>query len=234
MTVPAYQRIKHHILSRIEQGDWPSASRVPSENQLCEQFSVSRMTARKALEELTREGILVRSQGLGTFVADAKPQSSFLEVRNIADEVRERGHEYSAFVELLEQRPANAEQALALDIAEQSPLFFSVIIHLENGKPVQREERYVHPKRAPDYLQQNFSQTTPNAYLNRVATLTEATHVVEAILPDEKTAESLAIGQHQPCLKITRRSWCREGVVSMARLYHPGDRYRLGGHLNFS
>ncbi len=234
MTVPAYQRIKHHILSRIEQGEWIAASRVPSENQLCNQFSVSRMTARKALEELTKEGILIRSQGLGTFVADSKPQSSFLEVRNIADEIRERGHHYRAKVEILEARLAEPELALALEVAENAQLFYSIIIHFEDDQPVQREERYVNPEQAPGYLDQDFTQTTPNAYLNRVATLTEATHVVEATLADQQTTESLAIEQTQPCLKITRRSWCRDGVVSMAKLYHPGDRYRLGGHLNFS
>ncbi|MRI34785.1 histidine utilization repressor [Endozoicomonas sp. OPT23] len=233
MTVPVYKRIKQHIFSHIEQGQWPSGSRVPSENKLCEEFSVSRMTARKALEELTREGVLVRSQGLGTFVAEAKPQSSFLEVRNIADEIHERGNQHSARVDILEIRLAGAEQSLALEVTENSELFYSEIIHFENGQPVQREERYVNPRQAPDYLDQNFTQTTPNAYLNRVASLTEATHVVEAVLPDTRIASSLAIATNQPCLKITRRSWCRKGVVSMARLYHPGDRYRLGGHLSF-
>ena len=90
--LPRYQRIKQFIRERIEQGEWPTAYQVPSEHKLCEQFDVSRMTARKALQELTAEGVLVRAQGLGTFVAEAKPQSSLLEVRNIADEIRERGH----------------------------------------------------------------------------------------------------------------------------------------------
>ncbi len=230
--LPRYQQIKQYILQRIDQGDWPVTYQVPSENRLCEQFSVSRMTARKALQELTLEGVLVRSQGLGTFVAELQPQSSMLEVRNIADEVKERGHGYSNRILVLDSRTASDAIAISLELPEQSEVFHSTIIHYENDLPLQREERYINLRFAPDYLQQNFSLETPNVYLNRVAVMTEATHVVEAVLPTDSIADSLSMKTSEPCLRITRRSWCREGVVSLARLIHPGDRYRLGGHLN--
>ena len=89
-----YNVIKQYICEKIESGQWLEHSKVPSENELTEQFSVSRMTARRALQELTEQGLLVRSQGSGTFVATFKSQSSLLEIRNIADEIHERGHQY--------------------------------------------------------------------------------------------------------------------------------------------
>ncbi|MTI13658.1 histidine utilization repressor [Sansalvadorimonas verongulae] len=232
--VPRYKVIKQYIRDNIEGGSWPVSSRVPSENQLCEQFSVSRMTARKAVDELTQEGLLVRSQGLGTFVAELQPQSPLLEVRNIADEIHERGHNHSSEVLSLEEIPASETVAISLELPETSPVFHSIIIHYDNGRPLQREERYVNPRFAPDYLKQDFRVQTPSAYLSRVAALTAATHVVEAVLPTQDIADSLVMESHAPCLRIIRRSWCDKGVVSLAKLIHPGDRYRLGGHLSFT
>src|SRR6185437_10191467 len=111
-----YARIKRHVVRLIESGEWGIASRVPSENQLAAEFKVSRMTARRALLELAHEGWLVRSQGLGTFVADRKPALSMLEVRNIADEIVERGHCYTNKVLRLEADGATGAVAMNLDI----------------------------------------------------------------------------------------------------------------------
>ena len=232
--IPKYQQIKHYILDHIECGEWPVSYRVPSENKLCDQFGVSRMTARKALQELTADGVLVRSQGLGTFVAELRPQSSMLEVRNIADEIDQRGHRHSS--QVLTLKPARADEsiAIALELPEDLEVFYSIIIHFDNEQPLQWEERYVNPRLVPHYLQQDFARETPNVYLSRVAALTEATHVVEAVRPIEDVATALAMSVDEPCLKITRRSWCRSGVVSLARLFHSGDRYRLGGYLQFN
>lgn len=233
-TLPRYQQIKQFILDKIERGEWTEAKKVPSENQLCEQFSVSRMTARKALQELTASGVLMRQQGLGTFVAPSKSQSSMLAVRNIADEIRERGHGYSNRVLFLDAEKASEAVAISLELPESATVFHSIIVHYENGEPLQWEERHINPHFAPNYLDQDFSQETPNVYLNRVAALTEATHVVEAVLPSESVAGLLSMEPGAPCLRILRRSWCRRGVVSLAKLMHPGDRYRLGDHLQFT
>jgi len=71
-SLPKFAAIKEFIFSQIESGQWPEHSRVPSEHELCEQFAVSRMTARRALQELTEQGVLYRTQGVGSFVASAK------------------------------------------------------------------------------------------------------------------------------------------------------------------
>ncbi len=88
MSTAKFARIKQYISDRIESGEWVEHSRVPSENQLAELFECSRMTARRALTELVDNGVLERSQGLGTFVAEFKSQSSMLSIRNIADEIK--------------------------------------------------------------------------------------------------------------------------------------------------
>ena len=95
---PLYQQVKDYIVSRILNGDWPENARVPSENKLTAELKVSRMTVHRALRELTSEGWLERTQGAGTFVAQAKPQSDVLAIRNIAEEIEARGHLHSSGV----------------------------------------------------------------------------------------------------------------------------------------
>ena len=87
---PRYRVIKTAILDAIESGEMKPGSQVPSENQLAQQHRVSRMTARRALSEMVDEGILMRSQGIGTFVSDSRPMSSMLEIKSIRDEIEQR------------------------------------------------------------------------------------------------------------------------------------------------
>jgi len=226
-----YLTIKDFVTDQIERGIWEPSEKIYSENELAVKFSVSRMTARKAIDNLCSEGVLVRSQGLGTFVADLRPMSSLLEIRNIADEISSRGHQYSGQVIDVQSVIPDKSLAVLLDVPIDSAVYHSCLVHRENDIAVQYEDRYINPKFAPDYLQQNFLDQTPNAYLSKVAPLTEADHVVEAVLPDDNIVS--ALNSNYPCLKITRRTWCKRGIVSVAYLYHPGDKYRLGGHLTF-
>jgi GntR family histidine utilization transcriptional repressor len=226
-----YARIKRHVLARIESGEWKVAHRVPSENQLAADFEVSRMTARRALQELVQEGFLVRSQGLGTFVADRKPVLSMMEVRNIAEEIAERGHRYRNRIVKLEEVAASDPVAMYLDVAAGSKVFHSVIVHLDDDVPVQLEDRFTNPALAPDYLAQDFSRSTPNAYLSRVAPIEAVEHVIEAVLPTALVARWLHVGAREACLQINRRTWSHGRVVTFARLLHPGSRYRLGSYV---
>src|ERR1700758_2441988 len=93
-----YLQVKDFILERIAGGTLRAGERVPSENELTRALTVSRMTANRALRELAADGVLVRVAGVGTFVAEQRVHAHPLEVRNIADEIRARGHEYLAKV----------------------------------------------------------------------------------------------------------------------------------------
>jgi GntR family transcriptional regulator, histidine utilization repressor len=232
---PRYRAIKQTLLARIEDGVLPSGSRVASENELAAEFGVSRMTARRALDALADEGVLIRTQGLGSFVADERPSSNLVEIRNIADEIHGRGHAYRCEVMALTEQAASAQQAVRLGLPAASAIFFSRLLHFENDRPIQLEERWVNPHFAGDYLRQPFGQQdlTPSRYLSQVAPLTEADHLIEAVAASGSLQKTLQLGPGEPCLKVSRRTFGPAGVVSFAQLFHPGSRYRLGGHINY-
>ena len=224
-----YAKVKQMFVTRINDGDWRPGDRLPSENELVRDLGVSRMTINRALRELSIEGVIVRTKGVGSFVAEAKPYAELLEVRNIADEIAQRGHRYKALVVLVATELATPKVAQALGVGPATPVFHSVIVHHENDLPVQLEDRFVNPAAAPDYLDHDFTATTPNAVLSIAAPLTKAEHIVEAVLPTAWECRLLAISEAEPCLLIQRRTWSNDVSVSTARLLYPGARYRLRG-----
>jgi GntR family transcriptional regulator, histidine utilization repressor len=225
----AFRRIKQHVVDRVQRGEWREGDVIPTEVALAAEFGVSRMTANRALRELTDEQVLVRVQGSGTFVAQQKYQSTLVEIRSIAAEVAARGHVHRAQVHRLARVRASEALALAFEVAPGAALFHSVVVHFENDQPIQVEDRHVQPDLAPDYLQLDFTRTTANEYLMRVAPLQGVQYRLEALLPPAEVAGMLAMTVQQPCLVLWRKTQSLGRVASVATLWHPGDRYRFAG-----
>ncbi len=226
---PLYARLKRHLLEHILDGNWKAGDRVPSENELVKSFEVSRMTANRSLKELTNEGYLVRVPGVGTFVADFKAKSPLLEIRNIADEIRERGHAYHAEIILNVREKASPELMHSLELEEGAEVFHTIIVHREQGLPIQVEERFVSPAVVPGYGDVDFTQTTPSAFLIEAAPLQEAEHIVRACIPDSRICELLHMDPSDACLTVERRTWSNGRPATQATLYHPGKRFELSG-----
>ncbi|MDA0705127.1 MAG: histidine utilization repressor [Proteobacteria bacterium] len=227
---PRYQQLKEMIIRRISDGELLPLERVPSENELVESMQVSRMTANRALRELTTEGYVERIAGRGTFVADFRARSHLLEVQNIADEITRRGHSHRSEVLRQSQQHARGEIAKALHVEQGSRIFHLLLVHYENGVPVQVEDRHVLADFAPDCLAQDFTQITPSAYLTGIAPLAEAEQVVRAAQPNRAIRKRLQMAAGEPCLVVIRRTWSHGRAVTFARLHHPGSRYELSGH----
>ncbi len=228
---PQYLKVKNHLRAGISAGRWRPGDLMPSESELVAQFRVSRMTVSRALRELTAEGLVQRTQGVGTFVAQLHRIASTLTVRDLHEEITERGHRHEAKVQSLKRIRANAEQAASFGLQAGAALFHSIIVHLEDGVPIQCEDRLVNPGCAPDYLALDFSQTTPTHYLLEVVPLSEASYTIEALLPTPGEAAWLDIDRSDPCLVVKRRTFSRGLTVTTVRLVHPGSRYFLEGRL---
>jgi GntR family histidine utilization transcriptional repressor len=227
--LPAYVQIKRHVLARIQDGTWKEGDAIPSEEALAREFGVSRMTVNRAIRELRDEQIVERVQGSGTFVAQQKYQATLVEIRNIADEIASRGHQHRSELQLLERTRANEVMARRFRIKPGDSLFHSVVVHFENGLPIQVEDRHVNPHVAPDYLNQDFYSQTPNAYLMRVAPLQGVSFEIEASFPPRHVAELLHMSPGEPCLVLHRQTYSKGQVASVAVMWHPASRYRFTG-----
>lgn len=224
---PLYAVIKNFVIDGIKSGALSPGDRLPSEVELVEKFGVSRMTANRALRELQNEGTITRHAGVGSFIAERHATGQIIEIHNIADEIRSRGHEYHA--EVIECHKVQSDPHIAglMGIASGKPLFHSIIVHFEAGAPLQLEDRYVLIEFAPDYLQADFTRMTPNEYLTRIAPIDRFEHRVKALIPNAEERKLLAIRAGEPALVMERRTWSRNRIASFAKLTHPGNRFEL-------
>lgn len=225
----AYAHIKNYLKDGLSAGRWPPGTLMPSESELVTQFRVSRMTANRAVRELQAEGLVKRVQGVGTFATQPYRASSTLTIRDLHDEITERGHRHRSDVHMARAEVVTEALAPRIGLPVGSEVFHTLIVHSENGVPLLCEDRYVNPARAPDYLDVDFTKTTPTNYLLTVAPLWEAQYSIEAQLPTEQEAELLGVKPSEPCLIVIRRTESQGSPITLARLVHPGSRYTIEG-----
>src|SRR5215212_8612835 len=127
--LPAYEQVKAWIRQHIASGEWKPGDPVPSEAALIARFGISRMTAHRALRELAAEGLVTRVQGSGTRVAQLHRISSRLVIRDIREEVVERGHVHTTRVLHAGKEKASAEVAVSLGLRSGATAFHTVLVH---------------------------------------------------------------------------------------------------------
>jgi GntR family histidine utilization transcriptional repressor len=225
-----YLRVKQFLKDELARGRWVPGALMPSDAELVAQFGVSRMTVTRALRELQSEGLVDRVQGVGTFAAHLYRVSSTLTIRDLHEEIVSRGHRHDSEVHLAARERAPAELAAQLGLADGAPVFHTLIVHFEDGVPLQCEDRYVNPACAPGYLDVDFATMTPTHYLLQVAPLWEAQYSIQACTPSAQEARLLEVGPHEPCLVVVRRTMSRGVPITIARLVHPGSRHQIDGH----
>lgn len=224
---PLYEQIKNAIDRRIETAEWPADFQIPSEEELAGEFGASRLTVRRSLRELQADGVLIRIQGRGTFVIGPRMQCAVFNLPDITEEVASMGGLHSCRVITHAILGRDSPGRSMLQLPGDETIFHSRLLHLEDGTPIQVEDRYVNASEAPGYLEQDFTRTTPHSWLLRETTVTTVDNSIRAIRADEEVRQLLQIDANQPCLLLDRSTW-RDGVpVTRSRFTYPGDRYRM-------
>lgn len=226
-----FKRIKAYVRDKIERGMWKEGDLIPTEAALCQEFGVSRMTVNRALRELSHDGLLVRIQGSGTYVAQERVPATLIEIRSITEDIREREHVHSCRVLKLETDEVTATQVMATRLPMGAPLYRSLIVHYEDGTPIQLEDRLVDAQRFPDYGMQDWAELTPNQYLMERAPLPTGSYSIEVQLPTAEIADSLEISLMQPCLVMNRTTFSGGAFASRVTFWYPGNRYKLAGQV---
>lgn len=235
--LPAYQRIKNDITDRIHEGLWRGGDAIPAEIALAEEFGVSRMTVNRALKELAEAGVLERRQGSGTFVAQQQFNHTFVEVRNIAEDIQRAGKCYQAkvvkqgFVDFSEL-PNTAQKRFK----SHQPIYQVDILHLADNLPIQYERRWVDCAMLPDFAKQDFGCINTSSYLIEQVPLVRGNYIIKATTPPADIARLLHItpltDEHYcPALLLSRHTYSGDDVVTYVQMWHDGDTYQFSDEL---
>lgn len=90
-STPLYTQVKERLKDLIQSGKYPEGSKLPSEKELCEKYHVSRITVRKAIEQLETSGMIYSVHGKGTFVKNSTINSSLMKVSTFGDTLAQKG-----------------------------------------------------------------------------------------------------------------------------------------------
>ena len=246
--VPAYQRIKNAILENIHSGKWQAGNAISTEMALAEEFEVSRMTVNRALKELSEERVLERRQGSGTFVAQQQFNHTFVEVRNIAQDLKSANRDYQA--QVVSKRAITASMlddemrrkfdidklvvtsnSKGADSIEAAVLYEVKIIHFADGQPIQFEERWVDATKVPEFIEQDFSMVNTSDYLIAESPLERGNYTIRALAAPDEIADALKIAPHSPTLVLRRQTYSAGKVLTFVKMWHAGDRYQFTGEL---
>jgi len=223
--VPRYYTIEQSLRARIAQLE-PDAP-LPSDSQLCEEFGVSRMTARGAVQRLVQEGLVYRVPGRGTFVAPARASRTASHILSFSDEMRRRGKVPSSQVVEQARRAANEDETRRLDTDE---VFVLRRVREADGEPVAFETAVFPAARVAELLDRELGTESVFALLagaGVVPTAGRADIAAEAATLED--ARWLGVKRGEPLLVERRLIHDQDGApLELTESRYVGSRYGLG------
>jgi GntR family transcriptional regulator len=228
--VPLYHQLRTILEQRIRQGTWKANDRLPTEDEICQQFKVSKATVRQALQELASAGLVRREQGRGTFVNDNKIQFGPRVLNSFTDEMRETGMKAGSRVLEKAVVPATSELAAKLQVAFGIELFMLTRLRLAAEEPMGLQTVYVPLELAPGLAEIDFGAASLYETLERQFGLTpdHATQLHSATVADDAQAQLLGIAPGAPLVSGERLTFLRGGrPLELTYSAMRGDRYQI-------
>jgi GntR family transcriptional regulator len=231
-TPPKYAQVIEELRRRIESGEYPPGSLIPSEHQLSDEFQITRATVVRALRVLREDGWIETQQGKGSFVR-GRPALAGLEARRPGEEAlnRDESHEQGALVEAGVSTPSPRVAAL-LGRADNGEVLARRRLIRQDGEPSEIVTWWI-----PAPLADGTDLANPNplhggvrAHLARRKGI-RIDHVIEQVTarhPTSREAKLLSVGKTAPVLAVyvTARQASGEPVLVL-EIVMPGDRHEL-------
>jgi GntR family transcriptional regulator len=227
--VPLYYQLKQLLAERITEGEWLPGDMLPTEEQLQEQYGLSRTTVRQALKELEIEGLISRYRGRGTFVARPKISHSPDPHFNLTAYLNEQGMRPGWSVVSAEWVPATVDVAERLALKAGDQVYQLRRLRLANDEPIGYHIAHVIPALAETIDENRLEIGGSLDYLRGTGRLKQsyANRTLEAILASDEVAKQLEIAKGSPILMIRRRVFDSAGVpVEDMRAMYRGDRFQ--------
>jgi GntR family transcriptional regulator len=227
---PLYVQLKQALVAGMLSGQYPAHQRLPSERELSEHYQVSRMTARQALVELVRDGLIYTRAGKGTFVAEPKISQQLRTVTGFSQDMRMRGATPANLVLEAKIMPAPAEVAAALRLPPNAEVILLARVRLADGSPLAVEAAYLPRTLCPDLLRHDFARESLYHVLETEYgfRLNQAEQTIEARLASPREVELLQLTPTAAVLRLERITVRHDGVpVEYVSSAYRGDRYKL-------
>lgn len=220
--VPKYLYIKRDILDKINQEIYKTDETIPPERELMELYGVSRITIRKAVDELVTECHLYKVQGKGTYVKGNSRTSNLSVVMSCSNEIRQQGFTPTKKTLSIEKVKCNRKLAHELEIAEASEIFQIKSLYYADGEPVIYCQSWIVAEYFPGLGEIDLNDTSIYDVLEKVynVSIVDSTRYIEAVAAHEKIAEYLDVDEGYPTLRFhgTTRGFVNNRLVAFEKV----------------
>lgn len=227
--LPLHARIREALRAGIAQRRWADG-KLPSEAELMQQYGVSRITVRQALQALEHQGLVVKVQGKGTYVAPPKPFQHLGRLQGFAEAMHAQGHSIANLVLAIERQSATPAHARALQLDEGAPLTFLKRLRRLDGRPVSLDFTWLPRALGDRVAEADLAHRDIFLILEQDlgVPLGHADLSFDTVSADPDVARWLELEPGHPVLRIERLTHDRRGhPIDHERLYCRTDNFQF-------
>jgi GntR family transcriptional regulator len=229
---PLYQQLQRALRDAIAGNRLAADEALPPERDMAEEFGVSRITVRKALDALVAEGLLNRRQGAGTFVA-ARVEKNFSKLSSFTEDMISRGRRPESVWLSRSVGAVTPEESLTLSLSPGAQVYRFNRIRYADGSPMALEYSTVPGFSLPS--ESAVEESLYEALDKHGSRPARALQRLRAVLFTAERARLLGVPDGSPGLLIERRGFLRDGrPVEFTQSYYRGDAYDFVAELNTS
>jgi GntR family transcriptional regulator len=224
-----YVQVFEVLKKKIEAGEWSVGSQIPTEEDLCRIYEVSKATVRLAVLELVRQGYLMRQQGKGTFVCKRVIPEGLTMLTSFKELMLETGIAFST--EVLAQTvimPAD-DLDIKLDIAEDKHIIYIKRLRSVDNEPVLLQETYVPHHICPPLLQEDVANNSLFELLEKKhgITITRVKDYIEVVYCRPGESKLLGLPKASPVLLLDQHFYSGDTQIMYMRSIKRPDRFRF-------
>jgi GntR family transcriptional regulator len=227
---PLYSRVETILAGEIADGVLKVGDQLPTEDNLISRFEVSRITVRRAIQNLVGRGLVEIRRGKGTFVAAPKITQELTELSGFVEDMHELGRKPTARVISKEIVTANTTVAAHLALTKGERVVRIRRVRLADGIPLSFDETYLPVEIGKKVITNNLRNEPIFSLLERKygVPLVEAEYKLEAVAAEVEVATALRVKKGSPIFRIERTSYSTGNrPVDYEKLYYRGDLIRF-------
>ncbi len=226
--LPHYIAIREDLVMKIQEGVYIPGSRIPPEDELTKIYAVSRMTIRHAIDDLVNAGLLLRRQGVGTFVLSEQVRRNYNELTSFYEEMSEQGLKPTSKLLKIERRRSSSLLAQKLHISTGEEVYYLERLRKINGKPIAINNVYIPTAFFPFPTQQEAEGSLYHFYKTNGFEISYAKQLVQAKLASKEQALILQIPRASPVLYSDRVTYSYKNTpIERVEAFAIGDSYSI-------
>ncbi len=231
--IPKYYLVKQKIVEMINNEEIGPDGMIPSERELMSSFGISRITAKKAIDDLVNEGYLYRIQGKGTFVKKDTLDQDLISITSCTQDIVKLGMTPSKRLLTAEVIEADKTRAKKLQLSNGEKVLKVKRVYYANNEPINLTTTYLPCKAFPliethDFGVDSIYDVLESKYNTRI---TKATRTIEAVLAVDEVAKELEVKEGDPVLLFRAVTFGmvngREVPIETFKSFYRSDKFKF-------